>query len=83
MNERNRLTAHSIQHTMLIPLYSRAAAGRRFPEILRDHTAERIMAETKADLKGIRTVYDSEYRIARQTALAFNGHFRHGVSFSF
>lgn len=61
MNERNRLTAHSIQHTMMIPLYSRAAAGRRFPEILRDHTAERIMAETKADLRGIRTVYDSEY----------------------
>jgi O-methyltransferase involved in polyketide biosynthesis len=47
--------------TMLIPLYGRMIAGRRFPEILRDPTAERICESVDYDFSGISQTYGSEY----------------------
>jgi O-methyltransferase involved in polyketide biosynthesis len=46
---------------MLIPLYGRMIAGRRFPHILRDLTAERICESVDYDFSGISKTYGSEY----------------------
>jgi O-methyltransferase involved in polyketide biosynthesis len=51
----------TVQATMLIPLYGRAIAGKRFPDILRDRTAERICESVNYDFSGISKTYGSEY----------------------
>jgi O-methyltransferase involved in polyketide biosynthesis len=52
---------HSVQSTMLIPLYGRMIAGKRFPDILRDTAAERICESVEFDFSGIAKTYGSEY----------------------
>ncbi|MDR2350290.1 MAG: class I SAM-dependent methyltransferase [Deltaproteobacteria bacterium] len=49
------------QSTMLIPLYGRAIAGARFPDILRDPDAERIVKTVKYDFSKISARYGEEY----------------------
>ncbi|MDR2417559.1 MAG: class I SAM-dependent methyltransferase [Treponema sp.] len=61
MANQDRLTEQSIQSTMLIPLYGRMIAGKRFPDILRDHAAERICETVNYDFSGISKTYGSEY----------------------
>jgi O-methyltransferase involved in polyketide biosynthesis len=51
----------SVQSTMLIPLYGRMIAGKRFPDILWDTTAERICESVNYDFSGISKTYGSEY----------------------
>jgi O-methyltransferase involved in polyketide biosynthesis len=51
----------TVQATMLIPLYGRTIAGKRFPDILRDSTAERICESVDYDFSGISKTYGSEY----------------------
>jgi O-methyltransferase involved in polyketide biosynthesis len=46
---------------MLIPLYGRAIAGRRFPDILRDAEAERITESVDYDFADIAATYGTEY----------------------
>jgi O-methyltransferase involved in polyketide biosynthesis len=55
------MDTQSIQATMLIPLYGRAIAGRRFPGILRDTAAERITDSVDFDFSGVASVYGTEY----------------------
>jgi O-methyltransferase involved in polyketide biosynthesis len=54
-------STEAIRSTMLIPLYGRMIAGRRFPDILRDPTAERICGSVEYDFAGISKTYGSEY----------------------
>jgi O-methyltransferase involved in polyketide biosynthesis len=56
--------------TMLIPLYGRMIAGRRFPEILFDPTAERICQSVEYDFSGISKMYGGEYSSLACTARA-------------
>ncbi|MDR2156661.1 MAG: class I SAM-dependent methyltransferase [Clostridiales Family XIII bacterium] len=51
----------TVQSTMLIPLYGRMIAGRRFPDILRDTAAERICESVRYDFSGISKTYGGEY----------------------
>jgi O-methyltransferase involved in polyketide biosynthesis len=46
---------------MLIPLYGRMIAGKRFPDILRDVAAERICESVSYDFSGISKTYGGEY----------------------
>jgi O-methyltransferase involved in polyketide biosynthesis len=52
---------HGVPATMLIPLYGRMIAGKRFPDILRDRTAERICEKIDYDFSGISKRYGAEY----------------------
>jgi O-methyltransferase involved in polyketide biosynthesis len=52
---------HTVQATMLIPLYGRAIAGKRFPDILCDSTAERIYESMDYDFSSISKSYGGEY----------------------
>ncbi|MDR1786038.1 MAG: class I SAM-dependent methyltransferase [Spirochaetaceae bacterium] len=56
-----KMNSQSIQATMLIPLYGRTIAGRRFPGILRDTAAERIVDSVDFDFSGVASVYGTEY----------------------
>jgi O-methyltransferase involved in polyketide biosynthesis len=56
-----QLQDNTLQSTMLIPLYGRMIAGRRFPDILRDTTAERICEDVEYDFSGISKTYGGEY----------------------
>jgi O-methyltransferase involved in polyketide biosynthesis len=60
MSDEN-LQQNTVQSTMLIPLYGRMIAGRRFPNILRDTTAERICESVEYDFSGISKTYGGEY----------------------
>jgi O-methyltransferase involved in polyketide biosynthesis len=51
----------TVQSTMLIPLYGRMIAGKRFPDILRDAAAERICESVSYDFSGISKIYGGEY----------------------
>jgi O-methyltransferase involved in polyketide biosynthesis len=57
----SKLREQSVQATMLIPLYGRAIAGRRFPDILRDAEAERITESVGYDFSDIAATYGTEY----------------------
>jgi O-methyltransferase involved in polyketide biosynthesis len=46
---------------MLIPLYGRAIAGKRFPDILSDANAERIVETLDFDFTDIASLYGEEY----------------------
>lgn len=61
MSADQELDDQSIQQTMLVPLYGRAIAGRRFPELLRDLTAEEIVGRVDYDFSGISSIYGTEY----------------------
>jgi O-methyltransferase involved in polyketide biosynthesis/ubiquinone/menaquinone biosynthesis C-methylase UbiE len=60
MNDKNPQN-DTVQSTMLIPLYGRMIAGRRFPDILRDVSAERICESVAYDFSGIAKTYGGEY----------------------
>ncbi|MDR2400624.1 MAG: class I SAM-dependent methyltransferase [Deferribacteraceae bacterium] len=55
------LQSNTIQSTMLIPLYGRMIAGRRFPDILLDTAAERICESVEYDFSAISQTYGGEY----------------------
>jgi O-methyltransferase involved in polyketide biosynthesis len=58
---RDALQEQSVQATMLIPLYGRAIAGKRFPDILYDAEAEQIVESVDYDFSGIAVTYGEEY----------------------
>jgi O-methyltransferase involved in polyketide biosynthesis len=55
------MDTQTVQNTMLIPLYGRMIAGKRFPDILCDTTAARICESVDYDFSGISQTYGSEY----------------------
>ncbi|MDR2047535.1 MAG: class I SAM-dependent methyltransferase [Clostridiales bacterium] len=60
MNDEN-LQKDTVQYTALIPLYGRMIAGKRFPDILRDETAERVCGSVEYDFSGVAKTYGGEY----------------------
>ncbi|MDR2459637.1 MAG: class I SAM-dependent methyltransferase [Deltaproteobacteria bacterium] len=59
--EKISIQKQNTQSTLLIPLYGRAIAGKRFPDILRDVEAERIIENIDYDFSKISSIYGSEY----------------------